>query len=344
MISRLTLATLALAALTARAQTADTGRLTNPAGAAPAGVAKPATPAATASNEGELSLDELRDIGPVHALDKAPPHRWFEAGAGVQTFLTDNAAQREHDKTASDVETLSAHFGLNAKPVKGDAGRFDFSAGYDYAAYGYGRLSGRSGHDAGGYASKLRDLDFQAHTVKGEVAWSRGPWSAETGLRYAAYITTETGDRSYSEISPYLAGGRRFTLSQTDFIDLRADADYRFSDTPVPSVAAGFIGKDINDRFDLGLTVAYTKLLGDAWFVQPVYRYGYARYTQGTTSMNDVRADHTHLFMAAAGYMPKSWLVVRAFASWEARDSNDTAIQDYRAANLGLGASVSAKF
>ncbi len=319
------------------AQTTDTARLTKPG--------LPEKPATTATTEdGELSLEDLRDMGPVQVLAKAPTHKWFEAGADMRTYFTDNAALLEQ-KTASDVNVLSAHVGVNAKPIRTDAGAVTFRGEYEYSALFYGALSGRTNHDIENSVRKVDQLDFQTHSAKAEAEWNNKGWSVKTGGRFAAYFNTETNAREYQDFSPYISVGHRFLLSQEDILDLSADADYRFSNTPLPAIASS-LGTDMNDRADAGITAAYTRLIGDTCFAQAAYRYSIAQYTLGGSTLDAGagRTDHTHLVIFSAGYAPTSWLVTRVYTSWEARDSNESVVSDYRVFNAGLGASLTARF
>jgi hypothetical protein len=333
----------ASASLSLHAQLADPARLTNQGTPQPENPIKDRATKSDADKEAELSLDELRDMGPLHALAKAPPHQWFEAGAGVQAYYTDNAALSE-DKTWSDVETLSANVGVNSKPMKVGNGKLSFNADYSYAATFYGNLSDRANHSASGTTFKLDQLDFQSHSANIDASWKgKTGWNATTGLRYSAYFNTDSGNRDYSEWSPYMRGGKQFQLTDADYLGVFADTDYRFSDSPTQGTP---VAKNRMDRFDAGLTFAYTRLIAGNWFVQPSYRVSYAYYTQSDSTVDEGagRQDVTHTVTLTAGYAPTNWLIARVYTSWEARESNESWVADYRATNIGLGASVSAKF
>ena len=87
------LALLALAPLALAQQPGDASRLTGAAERLNA-PAQP-KPESGAAGDAELSVDDLEDIGPLQVLSAAPRHKWFEAGASVQSVYSDNVALLE---------------------------------------------------------------------------------------------------------------------------------------------------------------------------------------------------------------------------------------------------------
>lgn len=280
---------------------------------------------------------ELEDIGPQYLLLENPPHEWFFVSADLQDYYTSNATLSD-TATWSDVAVLTAQLGVNAKPIRvGKAGgKIDISAGYRYQNFLYGKLSGRTDHTIEASTLKLSDLDFSTHTLFGQAEWSQGAWFAGTGLRYTAYIQDSDDKTSYQEYVPSVHGGYRWTITERDFITADADACYRFTRTP--KTAAGVaINGDRNDRYDLGLNLAYGHIIGSRILIQPSYRFQYSDYTEGdrVAGPTNGRADVFHTFTLTAAYYHNKYFSVRTYGSAEFRNSNEAV--DYSNYNLGAG-------
>ena len=289
---------------------------------------------------------ELEDVGPQLLLLENPPHEWFFASADLQNYYTSNAALTETGHTWSDVSVLTAQAGVNAKPIKfGEkGGKLDLSGGYRYQQFQYGLLSARSNHDITGSAgTKLDRLNFQTHTLFLNGEWSKGGWSAGTGVRYSAFIQNSDNSTSYQEYAPSAHGGYRWTISERDFVSVDGDVTYRFTRTP-KSVAGLAVEGDRNDRYDLGLNLAYTHIIGERILIQPAYRFQYTDYTEGgsVAQPTNGREDFLNTFSLTVGYYFNKYASVRAFTSAEFRASNEA--DDYENYNLGAGVMASITF
>lgn len=287
---------------------------------------------------------ELEDIGPQYLLLENPPHEWFFVSADLQDYYTSNATLGD-TATWSDVGVLTAQLGVNAKPVKvgKTGGKIEISGGYRYQNFKYGLFSGRRDHTIEASTLKLSDLDFGTHTLFTQAEWSQGGWFAGTGLRYSAYIQASDDTTSYQEYVPSVHGGYRWTISERDFVTIDADADYRFTRTPKSAAGVSLEG-DRNDRYDLGLNLAYAHVFGTRFLVQPSYRVQYSDYTEGdrVAGPTNGRSDVFHTFTLTAAYYHNRYLSVRTYGSAEFRNSNEAV--DYSNYNLGVGVMASLTF
>ncbi len=287
---------------------------------------------------------ELEDIGPQYLLLENPPHEWFFVSADAQDYYTSNATLSD-TATWSDVAVLTAQFGVNVKPIKlgASGGKVDISGGYRYQNFIYGALSGRRDHTVADAVLKLSDLDFSTHTLFSQAEWSQGGWFAGAGLRYSAYIQASDDKTSYQEYVPSVHGGYRWTASERDFITVDADADYRFTRTP-KSVAGISVEGDRNDRYDLGLNLAYAHVFGTGVLVQPSYRLQYTNFTEGgsVAQPTNAREDLFHTFTLTVAYYHNRYFSVRTYASAEFRNSNEAV--DYSNYNVGAGVMASLTF
>jgi hypothetical protein len=288
---------------------------------------------------------EVDDVGPQLLLLEAPPHDWFLAVADAQTYYTSNATLSE-TATWSDVTVLTAQAGINARPFSVGSGKVAVSGGYRYQNFLYGIASARTNHDIAAGAGKIDSLDFSTHTGFLNAEWTQGGWSAGTGLRYSTYISDSNDKTTYQEWSPSVHGGYRFTLSERDFLSVDADADYRRSHTHLPSPFGDILGYDMNDRYDLGMNIAYTHIFGEHILVQPAYRFQFSNYTEGgsTASVGAGREDYYHTFSLTVGYYFNGHFSMRLFGSAEFRDSSEATIADYSNYNAGIGAMASITF
>lgn len=348
MISKKLLSLLTLAAFGAGALHAqDAGRVTGASDAANRQRELPPTPVKEKKTTAIPSLyeGETEDVGSQLLLLETPPHDWFQVLADGQTYYTSNATLSE-TATWSDVTVLTAQAGVNAKPFSVGSGKVALSGGYRYQNFLYGMVSARTNHDIAGGAGKIDSLDFSTHTGFLNAEWTQGGWSAGTGLRYSSYISGSTDKTTYQEWSPSLHGGYRFTLSERDFISLDTDAAYRLSHTYLPAPFGDILGYDMNDRYDLGLNVAYTHIFGSHILVQPAYRFQFSNYTEGgsTASSGAGREDYYHTFSLTVGYYFNEHFSARIFGSAEFRDSTESTIADYSNYNAGVGAMASITF
>jgi hypothetical protein len=284
---------------------------------------------------------ETEDLGSQLLLLKAPPHKWFIALADIQNYYTSNAALTESPTTGTDVFVLTAQAGFESPGISlgGGSGKLTFTGGYRYQNFLYGCVSLTQNHDIAGGAGKIDSLDFQTHTPYISADWSDGGWSAGVTGRFSAFISTHGDRTTYQEWAPGAHAGYRFTLTDHDFLSLDSDFTYRISRTMLPDFAVPFLGRDLNDRADLGLSVTYTKIIGDNILLQPAYRLQYSQYTQGgsTAAPGAGRQDFQHTFSLTLGYYFNEHFSARLFASADLRDSDEPSVADYRNFNAGGG-------
>ncbi len=278
---------------------------------------------------------ELEDSGPQLLLLEPPPHDWFQFLCDTQFYFTSNATMSERNTTGTDVFALTAQGAITPKPFALLGGKVFSSAGFRYQHFRYGLLSGTDKQINNSYLP-VDSMDFAAYTPYAQFDWRSGPWTIGLGARFSAYRSLDSDHTTYQEWAPSLQAGRSFSLGDNQQISFGGDFTYRFSHSFLPpgvSLPPGWFYSDQNDRYDLGLTLAYTAVLGENWMIQPSYRFQFSDYTQTSVS----RQDYYHILSLTVAWHVNEYLSLRGFCSAEFRDSTDDVVADYKNLNGGLG-------
>lgn len=278
---------------------------------------------------------ELEDSGPQLLLLEPPPHEWLQLLCDTQFYFTSNATMAERDTTGTDVFALTAQGAITPKSFALFGGKVYSSAGFRYQHFRYGLLSGSNKQIHNSYLP-VDSMNFEAYTPYAQFDWRSGPWTVGLGARFSAYRSLDSEHTTYQEWAPSLQAARTFSLGENQQFSLGGDFTYRFSHSFLPpgiSLPPGWFYSDQNDRYDLGLTLAYTVLLREKWLIQPSYRFQFSHYTQTSVS----RQDYYHILSLTVGYQINDYLSLRGFCSAEFRDSTDDVVADYKNFNGGLG-------
>lgn len=278
-----------------------------------------------------LYAGEDEDVGPQSLLLTHPRRVKWEGSADCQYFYTGNTFLQESQANNRPVPTgllvNSAQSAVRVafKPVLG--GIPALGAGYRHQWFLYG-LEER--------VSTLNAFDFNAGTafVEGHLAW-RDTWDLELGFDYARLLNSTTLAEFYKDFAPHLALTRTFPVSEMAAWMASVEARYRWSDTD-PRLNQP--DRSINDRFEQTVTLGYSRVCLDRLVLQPYWRLQFSQFTR--TSRNDL--------LSSAG-LSATWffhqnLAIRFFGSYDAKDSDDPSIPDYRKVDAGGGIHLSLRF
>ena len=126
---------------------------------------------------------------------------------------------------------------------------------------------------------------------------------------------------------------RQISISESKVFTVGYQGSYRFTevgDNP---------RDDVNDRTDHVLFVSYNQALTPQLVVQPYYRFQFTHYTKGG-SRNDV----FNTAGLSLNYFFTENISLRAFASYERRESDDPIQADYDKVDGGVGLNLYFRF
>lgn len=280
----------------------------------------------------ELFKGELEDVGPQSILKVKKRKQYLDAGVDSQFFYTSNTGLTE----AEDDSTLMVHtvsLALAPDPLDYMGGKFQPRLGYRHQFFNYALLGSRA-------AAGVVDFDVQAVFTDLRYSWGKN-WSYAIGAEYLRLVdhfpTFSSYKEFYKEWVPRYEVTRFAFLSESRFFTFSYQGLYHLSDSPRDPV-----NPKVQNRIEQVFVLAYTHALSPRLTLQPFYRLVYSHYTD----QND-RNDHLHTTGLSVFYSFNEWLSVRAFLTYDARESDATVpvnIPDYRKLDLGIGVNVSRRF
>jgi len=289
--------------------------------------------AAKGGDAPELYPDETRDVGPQSILKVRRRKTWIEAYVDSQLFYTSNMFLQEETPgakltdTSLFVDTVQLAFAPMPTVVK--QGTIAPRVGFRYQWFMYGLGDSTRGLDR---------FNFDAQTLFADVRYRvHGDWIFEGGFE-ATRLVGHTPDYDsyrevYSELLPRVGVTRQFSFSETKVLSLSYQANFHFSET------AGNPQRGVNDRTDQILMAAYNHALTPHWVAQPFYRMQYSYYTSAGG-----RSDVLHTIGLSCYYFFTPQISLRAFASYDIKQSDGRLIPEYRKFDAGLGANLNIRF
>ena len=274
----------------------------------------------------ELYPGENRDVGPQMLVMPRQKKVYFEGGADIQYYYTSNALLSEKDHTDTGILLSTVYFGLAPTPIDLWGGKLAVRLGYREQFFNYG-LDKTS--------NQLNNLDFAIGTVYANARftfWDK--WTASVGIDYNRYLSFDANfDEFYTEALPQWGLERLFEINQRNYITIGYFGSYHITHTdPLPTT-------DVNDRLDSVLLITSAHQLTEKLILQPFYRFQQSHYVN-----NSARNDIINTFGVALAYVFNDWASVRAFTSYEVRDSTDPTIPDYQKFDTGGGLSFTIRF
>jgi len=281
----------------------------------------------------ELYVGEMRDVGPQSILQADQRHKWFEAGADSQFFFTSNMFLEEDNPGVNLTDTTlfvnTVHLAASSKPIQVGNGVLGGRLGFQHSWFNYG---------LGDSGSGLSDFDFDAQTVLLEGRYfCNNTWMLEAGIDWTRLLdhTPEyfDYDKFYSEYVPRWGVSRYFYWSESRVFTVSYQGHYRITDS------TGTAMSDVNDRLDNAIYVNYSHALTPHIVVQPYYRFQHSHFT-AVSDRNDI----FHTVGVTLSYIFNQYFGIRAFASYERRDSSDPVQADYEKIDGGVGVNGFVRF
>lgn len=274
-----------------------------------------------------LSRDELSDVGPQFLVREKPKKNWFEAAVDVQYGQTSNVYLTENDKVRAPVAITTAQIAVAPDPLKFSSGELGFKAGYRHQKFSYGKFSQKE--------KTLNDMDFDVSTFFAQSRYLHGEnLMFSAGLEHNRLLNAGTGeyDEFFSETVPSVGVDGQYRLGEKSAVGLSAQGLMHFTRVDPPNSSQ-------NDRIEEVLTATFTRELSPRVSVQPYYRAQLSQYNR-----NRRRNDVVQTLGVSLGYAINRWASLRLFANYEARESSEVLITDYRKFDNGIGVSFQARF
>jgi hypothetical protein len=280
----------------------------------------------------ELYPGEMQDVGPqfLVARPQAAPgekrFNWFEGYADIQYLYTSNALLSENGNQDTGLMVLTVQAAFNLPPFELLGGTVSPHAGYRHQWWLY------SLNDTG---NQLNNFDFAVSTffVGFRHNW-HDKWVASFSLDYNRFLSLEDDDHEfYVELAPNWALERNFALGEKTQLTAGYYGAYHWTQTDPAPV------KHINDRLDSAFGLSLTTELLPKLFLQPYYRLQWSHYSE-----NSDRNDLYNTLGVSAIYAFNDWASIRAFISFESRNSTDDTVADYHKWDSGGGVTFTARF
>lgn len=277
----------------------------------------------------ELYPDEMSDVGPQSILRIKQRKKYFEAFVDSQYFYTSNMFFQENDPVGTGVLLSTAQLAFAPPPLELGSGKLSYRVGYQHQWFNYGFED---------HTGLLNNFDFDAETLFASVRYqTKNHWAFGAGLDWARLLGHEPSSANYTEFYkeylPRWTVAKFFPINGKSLFAVGYLGSYHFSEVdPAPR-------KDINDRWDHVLLGSYTYAFNRHWMAQPYYRFQFSHYTHA----ND-RNDFLQTFGLSVSYFFTDYLGVRAFASYDLRESNKPLVPDYRKLDAGMGVNLTLKF
>jgi hypothetical protein len=284
-------------------------------------------------NAPEFYAGESSDVGPQSVLSIKPRRTHFEAQADVQYFYTDNMFLLENPRQSAGVLLSTVQFALAPTAYEMGGGQFSPRLGYRHQWFDYGLGNATLDNTP---SFELSEFNFNAQTAFIDGRWSRDNWIVQAGFDYTRLMDSSDYDDFYQEYVPRWGVQRLLPLSESSTLAVGYEGDYRFTDsTSLPP----FLPSDMMDRMDHALFAACTVVLCEHAVVQPYYRFKYTHFTEGGD-----RDDYLHsVGLGVYGFITRN-ITVRAYVNYDARNSSEDLVPEYRQFNAGGGVNVTVRF
>jgi len=285
----------------------------------------------------ELFPGENADVGPQSILKIKPRRRYVDLLADWQYFYTSNTYLQERGNGSSPVETglmvSTIQLALAPDPYPLFGKPFSPRIGFRHQWYNYGLEDS---------SRILPRLDFDAQTVFTDLRYNVSKtWRVEAGLDWNRLLTHWPSSSDYTEFyrewAPRWGVTKWFPVNDKIFVNASYQGIYHFANSDPPINTSS---RASNDRLDNILTVSYIHAFGQHFVAQPFYRFMVTEYTHAQRS----RTDQLHTLGFQAGWFFNDKLSVRAFISWDAKESSDPIQPDYRKLDVGGGINFNYRF
>ncbi|MEM9399746.1 MAG: hypothetical protein AAF984_06015 [Verrucomicrobiota bacterium] len=283
---------------------------------------------------------EEEDIGPQFYMAVQPRKKWIRASVDNQFYYTSNVFLTEDTAGAAEEEDThvmvsTADFAFAPDPWELGSGKFYFQLGFRHQWYNYDLMDGAH--------SGLNNLDFDAQTVYTDFIYQfANTWTAQVGFDWQRLLTHEPPVDDYSEFYkeyvPEWSLTKDFPVGENMMFSITYDGKYHFTE-------AENVDPDTNDRTVHSLLLSYIYSPLENFFIQTYYNFEFTRYIhQKDPTDNRLRNDYLQTLGINTFYYITDWASVRAFFSYDKRESDSEIIADYYKFDTGGGVSLNISY
>lgn len=274
-----------------------------------------------------FSKSEMADVGPQFLVREKPRKNLFEASVDVQYGHSSNIYLTENGMQSAPMAITTAQVAIAPDPFKFASGELALRTGYRHQKFSYGKFSAKE--------KTLNDADFDVSTVfaQGRFLY-RENLMFSAGIDHNRLLNAAAGryDEFFSEAVPSVGVDGQYKINEKSSVSLSGQFLVHFTSVAPPNPAQ-------NDRLEEVLTATYTREIATNLSFQPFYRVQLSQYNR-----NRNRDDIVQTLGVFLGYSINRWASVRLYASYEARESSERFISDYRKFDNGIGMSFQARF
>lgn len=286
----------------------------------------------------EFYEGEMEDLGPQLLLLRKRVRKAWQLFLDFQTYHTTNVSLAELNETGSNVFVSTAELAYLIPEGKFEGWKVNSRFGVRYQVFRYGMWNGDD-KSLGGGGAAVDVLDFNARSGFANMAFTRGNWRIGTSLTYTSLVEAHgTGGNFYYEWIPAWSLGRLFIINDKTSLYALYDGNWRTTETPANDNFG--LDEDTADKTDHALGLILTRQLSQKWSLQPALRLQRSFYTAQARDRND----WIGTVSANLNYTIDAHFSIRAFTSYEIRESSEPATTDYENWNFGSGLSGVLKF
>jgi hypothetical protein len=287
----------------------------------------------TGDSAPEIFPGETTDVGPQSILKLQRKRRHWEASADNQFFYSSNIGLTESPTVRTDAMVWigSLQFALAPDPYTLAGRSFAPRVGFRHQRFDYQRrLPGNVNID----------FDVQTAFVDARYALAEN-WVGYAGFDFTRLLGHQAGaeryNEFYKEFTPRYGVERFFPFGERQLLRIGYQGEYHVTDV---DAVVPLLTTSRNDRFDQILLVSYTHMFNPHLVVQPFYRFQYSAYTSSGANRND----YLNSIGASAAWVFNSYATLRAFTTYDHKESDNAIVPDYTKFDVGGGLSLTFRF
>lgn len=284
----------------------------------------------------ELYEGESSDIGPQSVVESAPRRTYIRASADEQFFYSDNVLLGSgSNKKSTGVLLSTAQFAIAPTQLTLGGGTLLPEIGYRAQWFDFGLDGGRIRFTP----LRWSDLDFNAQTIYGDVAWVWQNWTFAAGMDATRLYSTADYHPFYSELVPNWMASRVFHICDRTAFTASYEGDYRA--THIKREFLAFGTDDASDRTDHSLLLTFSQVLCRHAIFEPYYQLKYTHFMHYPLGP---RNDYLNTMGAGLYWIVCPNFSVRTFVSYDILKSGNASVPDYHKLDLGGGVNLTVRF
>ena len=284
----------------------------------------------------ELYEGESSDIGPQSVVQPVARRTYIRASADEQFYYTDNVLlSQARNKISTGVLLSTGEFAIAPTQLTLGSGTLLPEVGYRGQWFDFG-LDGKKIPFS---SLHLRDLDFNAQTIYGNVSWIYQNWTVGMDMEATRLFSTGDYHAFYDELVPNWMARRVFPICKRTAFAASYEGDYHA--THITRQFLEFGSDDASDRTDHSLLLTFTQVLCRQVIFEPYYQLQFTHYMHYPLGP---RNDYLNTMGAGLYWIVCPNFSIRTFASYDILKSGNDRIPDYHKLDAGGGINLTVRF